>query len=341
MLERDEDEERRHLNTMGAEERKAPRVVGMDNDRQSKLDAIKARVEGGPYSGRRRGMDGVQRNMAGEKTREGGAVGRRRSESSGFLGSMLAVATTPLRAAWSIVGGKLGQSPSNGGLQSVDDDDGIEGDEKRDAGDREEDDDDVAVAVVEEEKTEEKTPGGVIGRGEVGIGDANTPERGEVKNSSPHVGNTPYDGVLGMLKDGPLARGGTPLRFPSPKSRQKAMKSDVTPMSSRLTQKKDINGTPGGSRLPARGQGKQLFGNGIPPLPPSQGKGVYVSCYSESVAKEYACGEIGSSEANGVRCHERVDCKGILCGKGVTISMDPTEVYPSHAEFGSKTVPSW
>jgi hypothetical protein len=158
----------------------------------------------------------------------------------------------------------------------VDDDDGIEGDEKRDAGDRDDDDDDedddVALAVVEEEKTEEKTPGGVIGRGEVGIGDANTPERVEVKNNSPHVGNTPYDGVLGMLKDGPLARGGTPLRFPSPKSRQKAMKSDVTPMSSRLTQKNDINGTPGGSRVPARGQGKQLFGNGIPPLPPSQGK---------------------------------------------------------------------
>src|SRR6056297_3875759 len=76
-------EERRHLNTM--EDGKAPRVVGMDEERRNKLDAIKARAEGAPYGARRRGMDGVQRNMAGQTTQDGAGVGRRMSESSGFL----------------------------------------------------------------------------------------------------------------------------------------------------------------------------------------------------------------------------------------------------------------
>ena len=272
-------EERRHLNTM--EDRKAPRVVGMDDERRNKLDAIKARAEGAPYGARRRGMDGVQRNMAGQTTRDGAAVGRRMSESSGFLGSMLAVATTPLRAAWSIVGGKLGQSlDSQQAVDQVakdDQDDAMNVSDKEHEGKEEEEG--VAVVLEEEEK---KTPG-AQGKdvGEMGEG-AKTPVvqklgKEDGKSSSPHVGNTPYDGVLGMLKEGPLARGGTPLRFPSPKSRQKAMRGDTssTPMSSRLTQKKglvDMNGTPGVSRLAGRGQGKQLFGNGIPPLPPSQVK---------------------------------------------------------------------
>ena len=197
------------------EEEDSPATTGR---KDSTLQSIHERVRSQQdpyYSGKigtsRRGAGGVVAAVDGTRSEQTPSFatkllsfGRMRGtspneENGSLLGSVLSVATTPLRAAWGMVASR--SSPAQ--HEVVEAADGLVN------GSREAIVEDVPEVVLKEdscigEDVKQKTPsprGAVEVRKDVG--------------GSPKM-HTPFDGVLGMLKEGPLA-GGTPLRFPSPK----------------------------------------------------------------------------------------------------------------------------
>jgi len=193
--------------------------------------------------GRRRGMDGVKRTsppdncsgtplsrllgLGGMNASSPGSSDVERKDAS-LLGSVFSFAATPLRVAWGMVrSSSVVQKEGDGlegdlSLQVAEGD--TEDNENKDGNDdmygREElcapdGKSPVLVEIPNATGENDVTP---VGEKSIAMGN------GEV-NASPKI-QTPFDGVLGMLKDGPLA-GGTPMRFPSPK-RTSAIKKSTT-----------------------------------------------------------------------------------------------------------------
>ncbi len=186
------------------------------NVKESKLQGIQERLRSqrDPYYSsknvRRRGGEGVGGTSKGtvdgtpqEQTPSFAtkllSFGRGRGvspneENGSLLGNVLSVATTPLRAAWGMVASR--SSPLQKSVEK----------------------EDRMVNVSREGMVEDITE---IDRKEDScIGEAvkertPSPQAAVERPDSPKM-HTPFDGVLGMLKQGPLA-GGTPHRFPSPK----------------------------------------------------------------------------------------------------------------------------
>ena len=232
------------------EEKTTSQVREMNTTSKARLQAIKDRVASHtPYTAnrsRRRGMDGVQNGTGRRNVQEEEDHALVLPEvfhspaGSSFASKLLSVATTPLRAAWGIVASQL-RTPSASPLGAEAGEDvgpataGELGGNVGVGPDRLNNNDSVLAQdkglvgspslpksptrAMEANDVEGESPsrrltrqpqGSAGAQGLANIGGSSIP----VKNAA-NGARTPFDGVLDMLKEGPMA-GGTPARHPPP-----------------------------------------------------------------------------------------------------------------------------
>jgi L-ascorbate metabolism protein UlaG (beta-lactamase superfamily) len=199
-------------------------VHTMNTESKARLQRIKDRVASHttPYTTnrgqRRRGMDGLAAvgGVPGSETEDHALLPQVLQEvtpGTSFASKLLSVATTPLRAAWGMVKSQM-RTPSASPL-------GLEDDGEPAVG--------ANVSVPQSDLVLPQAGGNQAGTPDAmhDIADTRDEETRDVGEDvdgnngdtqelrGPGKVRTPFDGVLGRLKEGPMA-GGTPARHPAP-----------------------------------------------------------------------------------------------------------------------------